>query len=349
MSTIVPQDALAPSSTPPSRAPQRLRSLGARFADVQRRYPLMQAVALIALFVYGSATLSGFSSLISIKTMLILASLLGIAATGQTIVVLLGGLDLSVPGFIAIGNLLIAQLVAGDHWPFGVAMGVIALIAIAGGAVTGFICSRLQANPLIVTLGVSSIAVGSAVVATSQSSTAGVLPGWLSGLSSPIGKTFGLGIPPIVLIWALIAIAAGLFLHWTKTGRRTYAAGSNPLAARLALVPVVRLWMLAFAISALSGAVAGVLLAGFSGTGDASVGNPYLFSGLAAVIVGGTSIIGARGDYWRTLLGALLLTELATILVGHGFSNADQEVLDGIVILLVVPAYGRDRRARDRI
>lgn len=334
---------------PTGSAPRRASRLGGRLAALQRRYPLAQVVALAALFVYGSVSLSGFSQLLSIKTMLILASLLGIAATGQTIVILLGGLDLSVPGTIAVGNVMIAQLVGGDHWPFAGALALIVVIGIVGGAATGYICSRFQANPLIVTLGTGSVAVGAVLVWTKgQVVTAGV-PGWLSRLTSPVAHTFGVGIPPVVLVWAVIAVAVGVFLHRTIAGRRTYAAGSNPLAARLALVPIVRLWMIAFAISAVSGVLAGILLAGYSGSGDSTVGQPYLFTGLAAVIVGGTTLIGARGDYWRTVLGALVLTELSTILVGRGFSTADQQILYGIVILLVVPAYGRDRRASDRV
>jgi ribose transport system permease protein len=148
---------------------------------------------------------------------------------------------------------------------------------------------------------------------------------------------------------ARLGVSVGHFLHRTVTGRRIYAAGANPVAADHALVRITVLWMVVFAISPLSGVVVGVLLAGFSGTGDANVGNPYLFTSLAAVIVGGTALIGARGDYWRTVVGALVLTELSSIQIGHGFDQADQQILYGVVILLVVPAYGRARRAADRV
>ncbi len=108
--------------------------------------------------------------------------------------------------------------------------------------------------------------------------------------------------------------------------------------------------MLAFAISAVAGSLAGVLLAGFSGTGDSTIGDPYLFDSFAAVIVGGTAFgRGAQGDYWRTVLGAILLTELTTIMVGHGYGQAGQQILYGLVILVVVPAYGRARRIGDQV
>jgi len=318
-------------------------------ARIQARYPLMQVAAVVGLFLYGAASLDGFSGASSIRTMLVLASLLGIAATGQTIVILLGGLDLSIPGFIALGNVVIAQLAGVDGWPFVPALLVVVALALAGGAITGFVCHGLHAPPLVVTLGTGSIAAGAVLVWTNGSVVTGSLPGWLGRLTSPVAETFGLGIPPIVVIWAGLALVAGVFLARVVTGRQIYAAGSNPVAAAFALVPTGRLWVIAFAISALSSAMTGVLLAGFSAGGDASVGNPYLFTSLTAVIVGGTAITGARGNYWRTVLGAVILTELTTILVGHGYDQADQQILFGLLILLVVLAYGRDRRVADRV
>jgi ribose transport system permease protein len=92
----------------------------------------------------------------------------------------------------------------------------------------------------------------------------------------------------------------------------------------------------------------GVLLAGFAGA-DQTLGDPYLFSGLTAVIVGGTTFMGARGDYTHTVIGALILTVLTTILVGKGYDQADQQIIFGLLILLVVASYGRERRLRDRV
>ena len=95
-------------------------------------------------------------------------------------------------------------------------------------------------------------------------------------------------------------------------------------------------------------ALTGCLLAGFAGA-DQTVGDPYLFTTLTAVIVGGTTFMGARGDYTHTVVGALILTVLTTILVGKGYSQADQQIVFGVLILLVVAGYGRERRLRDRV
>jgi len=313
------------------------------------RYPISQTGVLVALFVYGSLSLDGFASASSIRAMLVLAALLGIAGTGQTLVVLLGGLDLSVPGFIALGNVGIAQLTGPDAWPFVAALLALAAIALAGGVLAGIVCHALRAPPLVVTIATGSVAGGAVLVWTNGTAVTAPLPGWLGRFSSPVETTFGLGVPPVVVTWAAIAVVVGVFLTRVITGRRVYATGSNRAAASLARVPTGRVWMLAFALSALSSVFTGVLLAGFSGGGDASVGNPYLFTTLTAVIVGGTAITGARGSYWHTVLGALILTELTTILVGHGLDQADQQILFGLLILLAVAIYGRERRVADRV
>ncbi len=96
------------------------------------------------------------------------------------------------------------------------------------------------------------------------------------------------------------------------------------------------------------GGVLGVLIAGYAGSGNVSLGNPYLFEGLAAVIVGGTAF-GARGNYWKTVIGALVLTVLSTVLLGKGYSNADEQMVYGVITLAVVGGYGRDSRLRDHI
>jgi ribose transport system permease protein len=151
-----------------------------------------------------------------------------------------------------------------------------------------------------------------------------------------------------VAIWAAVAIIAAVFLHRTVAGRRLYATGANPRAAALTRIDARAVWVLVFMTSAIVSALVGVLLAGFAGA-DQTVGDPYLFSGLTAVIVGGTTFMGARGDYTHTVTGALILTVLTTVLVGKGYDQADQQIIFGVLILLVVAGYGRDRRLRDRV
>jgi ribose transport system permease protein len=315
-------------------------------ARLQARYPMLQLAALVALFAYGAATLDGFASRLSIYSMLVLAGYLGLAAVGQTIVILIGGLDLSIPGFILMGGTIVVQLAGASHWPFAAALLLAVLIALLAGSAAGWLCHRFAIPSLIVTLGVNAIVVG-----VIQGWVGGVLtgtpPGWLTKLASPAAHTLGVGFPPLALVWLAVAIVTGVVLYRTVTGRWIYATGANPRAADLALVRTRRVWVGAFAVSAACSTLVGVLPAGFA-AGDQSVGDPYLFQSLTAVIVGGTAF-GARGDYSRTVVGALLLTVLTTVLIGHGYSEATQQILFGVVILVVVWAYGRDRRLRDRV
>lgn len=158
----------------------------------------------------------------------------------------------------------------------------------------------------------------------------------------------GIPVPPIAVFWAVFAIVIGVVLHLTGLGRKLFATGANERAAQLALVRTKLVWVVTFAASAVCSAIAGILLAAWSGTGDPDIGDQYLFLTIAAVIVGGTSLVGAIGDYWRTVLGSLLIV-LTTILVGHSFGASTQQILLGVVILAVVGTYERDRPLRDRL
>ena len=162
------------------------------------------------------------------------------------------------------------------------------------------------------------------------------------------GSTFGVPVPPVVPIWAVVALVIGLVLTRTRAGRNLYLTGVNQRAAKLALVRVNRTWICAYIASAVLATCVGILLAGYSGSGDVTVGDPYLFQSLAAVIVGGT-MFGGRGDYWRTVLGALVLSVVALLLSAAQMSSADQQMITGALILGVVGLYGRERRLRDRI
>jgi ribose transport system permease protein len=314
---------------------------------LQARYPLFQLSALVLVFVYGAVSVDGFSSRGSIYAMLVLASILGVAAAGQTIVVLVGGIDLSVASWVVAGASMTIQFYGKLGWPFLAVLAVIVGAAAIAGGFAGYLSSRLRLQPLIVTLAVGSCAAG-AILASIGTYVNGLPPAWLQQAASPAGTTLGVALPPVIVVWAALAILLGVFLHLTPAGRRLYATGSNARAAEAALVRTRWVWTAAFAASAVFAALAGILIAGFSGASDAALGDSYLWTGITAVIVGGTAF-GARGDYWRTVLGCLFLTELSTVLVGKGLSTADQQIVNGLLTLLVVGLYARERRLGDRI
>lgn len=331
----------------PATVERREATSWRRLGALQARFPALQLAGLIAVYTFGAVTLEGFTSAPSIKAVLILASLAGLAACGQTLLILMGGFDLSISGFILAGALTITTLTAEYQVSFTVALLVALVVAGFLGGLAGQICHRFNIQPLIVTLAMGAIAVGVVQVQTAGG-LAGGAPQWLTQLASPASSTFGVGIPPVVVIWGAATILMALFLHRTVAGRHVMATGANPRAAEFSLVNTRRIWTVAFAFSAMMSILVGVLLAGFAGSVDATLGQPYLFLSVAAVLVGGT-VFGGPGDYTRTAIGALFLTVLTTVLIGHGADPADQQILFGAIILVAVAIYGRERRVADRI
>ncbi len=315
---------------------------------IARTSPILQVFSVIVLLLACGITIQGFFSKSSLVTTLILASFLGIAAAGETLVILIGGIDLSVPSVISGANLVVT-LLAGKHVSFALAVLFVLVCAAAIGVINGFVTHRFRAPPLIVTLATGAIVTGLTLGWTRGGQVSGSPPGWLTSFSAPIGTTLGVPIPAVIVLWAVTAVVLGVVLHLSVSGRRLYATGANELAAELAGVRTERVWVCSFTVSAVASAVVGIVLVGFTGQGEAGVGNQYLFLALAAVLVGGTSLVGARGDYWRTVLGALIMTLVTTILIGHGAGESTQEILTGILILAFVSLYGRERRLRDRV
>ena len=315
-------------------------------ADLQRRFPVLQLAALAGLYLIGQLTVPGWSTRSTVMSMLVMAALLGLAGAGQTIVVLGGGIDFSVGSFITAGAVFITQLPSADHWPVWAAIALALAVAVTGGALNGYLSDRFGIEPLVVTLGVGSLLVG-VLTGWTGGAVNGTPPNWTSTLVSGIGDTFGIPIPPVVVIWAVLAVVIGVVLARTRAGRSLYLNGTNPRAAKLALVRTRMTWTAGFVVSAVIATLAGVLLAG-DGGGNLAAGDPYLFQALTAVIVGGT-MFGGRGDYWRTVLGALILTVLTYLLDAHNDSAGVDEIVFGLLIMLVVALYGRERKVRDRV
>jgi ribose transport system permease protein len=335
---------LAGSQTSRDAAKRGLRRAG----HLQSRFPALQVTALILIIVYGVTTIPGYGSASSLKAMAVLAALLGMAALPQTLVALVGGIDFSIPGFITAGGVMTVVLTGDHHWAIYTVIPLIIVSCGAAGALSGFICHRFAANPLIITLGMYAVVQGAVLAFTSGNITE-VPPASLTRLAAVDGTTVGIGIPPIVVIWAAVALIAGVALSRTSSGLRLYATGTNLQAARFALVRTELVWTVIFMLSAVLSGLAGVLICGYSGGAGATMGDPYLFQGLTAVVIGGTAIGRSHGDYWRTVLGALILITITTVFIGKGLSTTDTQITFGFLILIVVVGYGRQRRLQDRV
>jgi len=324
-----------------------IRRAARQAGAVQRKFPVLQFLVLIALVLYVGAVDGDYSWGDLWAPILLQASFLGIASAGQTMAILVGGLDFSIAAYIVAGNLLVTHLTGVDHWNFAVSGLITLAICVAGGGLSGWACHRFRLEPLVVTLGMSSVVVG-ALLGTDSKLVNGAGPGWLQSFTAQSSDTFGVPVPPIVVAWIILAAVISLILAKTTVGRRLYLAGAGPRAADLAGISTRRVWTGVYAASAVLAGLAGILLAGFSTGGDTNIGNNYLFPGLAAVIVGGT-MMGGRGDYLRTCLGALIITALNFVISVLNVNAAAQQVVFGALILLTVALYGRERRLRDRV
>jgi ribose transport system permease protein len=318
-----------------------------RVAGSDRGPAILAWVSVAALVGASSILIDGFLTMPSIRSVFALCAILGIAAAGQTFVVVLGGIDLSVPALMTLTAVGITELTS-RGWPPVATLAVLALACVAIGAANGFLSTLLRVHPLIVTLGVGFMVAGG-LLAWTEGKPEGAPPSFIAKAAAAASTMGPIPLPPIVAVWLAVAILTILLATRTAFGRRTYAYGASPKAAEFALVRRRRLWTSVFAFSGFTSFVAGVMLAGFTGYGDLRAGDPYLFNTVAAVILGGTSLLGGRGGYGRTIAGTLMLTLAQLILVGRGVTASMQQVTLGVIIVAFVALYGRDRHLRDRV
>lgn len=302
---------------------------------------------VLALHAIGTIVIPGYSQPFAIRALLVLASLLAIACIGQTLVVILGGIDLSIPFVIGFANVVAAQLY-GQQWNFALVCLLVGLFALLIGAFNGYVSRRLNIHPLIVTLGTGMVVQG-AVLLWTAGFPSGSAPQAISDLVSIGGSAGPLPLPWVVPSVVVLGGIVVLVLARTPYGRRLYALGSNPGAAPLAMINPVGMWAITFAISAFFSALTGVLLLGFTGSAYGDVGQPYLFQTIAAVVVGGAALVGGQGSYLGTIAGALVLTEINTLLIGLGFQPSAVQAALGIIIVALVSIYGRERHVSKTI
>jgi len=304
---------------------------------------LCVAVLLIA----AGALIDGFYTWPSIRSVFALTAILGIAAAGQTIAVVMGGIDLSIPALMTLTAVAINEF-TGRGWPIVPVLVLIAVVCVGVGALNGLLSAVFRVHPLIITLGVGFM-VGGLLLAWTQGKPEGSVPEFITDAAAAASTMGPIPLPPVVAVWAAVAVLTIVMARRTGFGRRVYAYGSSPRAAEYALVRPRRIWVGVFAFSGFTAFVAGVMLAGFTGYGDLSVGEPYLFNTVAAVVLGGTSLLGGRGGYGRTIAGALMLTLAQLLLVSQGVEQSVQQVALGVLIVVFVAFYGRDLHVRDRV
>lgn len=308
------------------------------------RGPIASAFGcIVALLLLGSLYSSSFLSPEYLLQQLKVASFLGVIATGAMLVILLGQIDLSVPWVVAVGAMMATAATGWGPWgsafaiPFGIACGV------ALGLLNGFGVAFLRIPSMIVTLAVNAVAQGLMVV-----HTGGYSP---QDASSPAMRFIAtghslIGIPNALLVWAAVGAAAVFVLTRTTFGRCVYAIGNRERAAYLSGARTRAVVMTAFAAAGGLSAFGGVLLAGYASKAAQAMGDPYLLPAIAAVVLGGTSILGGRGHYLGTVAGVILITLLQSILSVMQIEEWGRHLIYGGVIIAMLLLYGRAAPAR---
>ncbi|CDX13438.1 putative sugar ABC transporter, permease protein; ribose ABC transporter rbsC-like [Mesorhizobium sp. ORS 3324] len=293
---------------------------------------------IVVLLLLGSLYSRSFLSPEYLLQQLKVASFLGVIATGMMLVILLGQIDLSVPWSVATGAMMACAAAA--YGTVGVALAIPfgILCGVAIGIVNGIGVAYLRIPSMIITLATNAVAQGLMVVYTGgfspQDSATAAMRYLATGFAVP-------AVPNAVIIWALIGAATVFVLTRTSFGRAVYGIGNRERAAYLSGIDTRRVVMIAFAVSGGLSAFGGVLLAGYASKAAQSMGDAYLLPSIAAVVLGGTSILGGRGSYLGTVAGVILITLLQSILSVMQMPEAGRQIIYGVVIVAMLLLYGR--------
>lgn len=288
---------------------------------------------LILLLVLAQILSPGYLNPTHMAGILRLASFMGIAAIGQNLTILTGGIDLSIANTITFANVIAAQIMMGRDSSMLPALLAVIVMGIVVGLINGTGVYWLKIPPFIMTLGVGTVIQGIFLIYTKGAPKGNAAP----LLRSICGQSMYGIVSGIVLIWAVLAVIAIVLLHKTPYGRKLYSVGINEEASRFSGINTGRVTFSVYLISAVIAAVSGFLLVGYTGTS-------YNTKTIAAVVIGGTAITGGKGGYLGTIAGAVIMTILDDFLTIVSIPDAGRQVVQGIIIILLVLVYSREKK-----
>lgn len=299
---------------------------------------------ILFLFIIGEIIVSDFLSLGQILLTIKLSSFIALFALCQMIVIAAGGagLDLSVGFTATLTAILTATIMDGKNENLLPAMLTAVLIGAFIGLLNGSLVAYVKLPPLVVTMAMASIIQGAINVYTAGSN--------ITGKPSPILETIAAkstGIfPNILFILIFVAVIVMILLYKTKWGLTLFGVGTNERTAYLSGVNVKAVRLVAFVISGAFAGLIGLLLIGYMGIAFKDMGSSYVMPSIAAVVVGGVSLVGGEGNYFRVILGSIFLQTLTNLLVALGWGDAGKWLGFGIVLFVLLIAYVSDRRKR---
>ncbi|WP_433465753.1 ABC transporter permease [Spirillospora sp. CA-128828] len=293
---------------------------------------------LIVTWIAAILFAKGFDSVSSVRYIVQTAAFLGIVAVGQTLVIMMSGIDLSVSGVVALSAVVCAQVASGSGGPAGVAAALAASVLVGVANAAGV--TWLRVPPMVMTLATGTIVAGALLVYTDGSPKSAKVP-----LLASLANDRAMGVPLAFVLWIAITTVAAWLLHASRVGRYVFALGNGERASRASGVPLARTTFVAYGTCALLAGVSGLVLLGFTSTSSLTMGNPYQLLSIASVVLGGTSILGGRGHVLGTVAGALLLTLLTALLAAWNMSEGVRQIMLGLLIIALLLAYARERRS----
>ena len=301
------------------------------------------SVAVVLLFVASAVFAPTSISRGALIGMLPFAAVLAIAAIGQTLVVQQGGFDLSVPGAISLAVVITTHEPNGDDSKLLPALGLGLVVAIAAGIGNGFLVGRLGLNPIVATLGMNALLYAGVL------GISGGSPRRTTDLLRDVAAGQTIGIPNSVYVALVVLAIATVAMKTTAAGRRFEAIGANPDAAFATALPVTRHRAGAYVWAQVLYWLAGVLLAGIIAQPTAFQGDAYLLPSVAAVVLGGTSLLGGRGYLVATAVAALFLSQLEQFVLALGVSFAIRTLVEAAALTVGVALYSLNwSSVRDR-
>lgn len=302
----------------------------------------MVYVILVLLLLAAQILSPGYLKPTHIAGILRLASFMGIAAIGQNLTILTGGIDLSIANTITFANVIAAQIMVGRNENTLTALLAVIMMGIAVGLINGAGIQWLRIPPFIMTLGVGTVIQGVFLIYTKGAPKGNASP----FLKAVCGQSFIGIVSGIVIIWAVMAAVTIVFLRSTPYGRKIYSIGINEQAARFSGIQTRRVTFSVYLLSAVIAAMTGFFLVGYTGTSFLDVGTSYNTKTIAAVIIGGTAITGGRGSYVGTIAGAVIMTILDDFLTIVNIPEAGRQIMQGVIIILLVLIYSREKHKK---
>jgi ribose transport system permease protein len=294
------------------------------------------AVAVVALFVASALVAPTSLDRGSLLAMLPFASVLAIAGIGQTLVVMQGGIDLSVAGAVSLAVVITTHEPHGENALLLPALGLGLVVAIVAGIVNGVLVGRLGLNPIVATLG------SNALLYAGVLGISGGSPRRTTDLLREVAGGLTLGFPNSIYVAVVVVVITTVAVKLLASGRRFEAIGANPAAGFATALPVMRHRAGAYVWAQILYWLAGVLLAGVIAQPTAFQGDAYLLPSVAAVVLGGTSLRGGRGYLVATAIAALFLSQLDQFVLALGVSFAIRTLVEAAALTVGVALYSLD-------